>query len=212
MTTAITFPGGPVPPAAFDQDTPGVEIIQPSDHNEAVGLACRRLIGVLHRRLRPKFVGLQVTDTQTGSSTETSGQTEAVDSLVDLSTFDGADWDSRALLYSSLGREASSAEGERFAVIIRGWDEVESAVLVDGQPVKAAIIDLAIAAVAFVEPLRAGNGDVLTIVRPPSLDAAQEELWIALFQLCEDRLGIDRGVLTTSSSVPATRSPISAVA
>ena len=205
--------GGPVSPELFHQDAPGVEIVESSDHNDAVTVACRRLIGVLHRRLLTKFGRLQSEVSYIASRNETVAETERVDLVLDLSHGAATDWNSRADLYCSLGDTASSAQvDERFGVRIRGLHEVENAVLVDGRPVPAAIVDLAVAAVAFVELLRAENGELLTVVHPLSHGAEEEELWRALFQLCQDRLGIQRGVLDRSSTIPMVRTNVSAVA
>ena len=213
VTKPTTSYGGPVSRELFDQDAPGVEIIESSDRNEAVTVVCRRLIGVLHRRLLPKFGRLQSEVSYIASQNGTAAEPERVDLVLDLSHGAASDWNSRVGLYRSLGETASSAQvDERFGVRIRGLREVENAVLVDGRPVPAAIVDLAVAAIAFVEPLRAENGELLTVVHPLSRGADEEELWRALFQLCQDRLGIHRGVLNRSSTIPMVRTNVSAVA
>ncbi len=190
---AMTLPGGIAGPGAFDQATPGVELVVPNDNNTVLSVACRRLIGALTRRLQPKYLA--------GRRAETSKPTLSamgdvpfapVDVIVNVAAGANGSWADRILSYQAIS-QASKSRGGQTAVQIRGWDEDEPAVLVDGRPVPGCIVDLAVAAVAFVEPLR--DGEKVLVITNPECSTSESELWHELVHLCQDRLGIERGVL-----------------
>ena len=90
--------------------------------------------------------------------------------------------------------EVGAGVDGRIAVCVRGWAENEPAILVDGLPAPASVVDLVVSATAFVDSMRAGDPR-LVVAYPNPANAREVELWALAGQLCQDRLGIDRGVL-----------------
>jgi len=201
MNTAMSLPGGPPDPELFAKRAPGVEMVADHPRNEQVmGASGERLIGVLHRRLISKLI---VARRESGAERVIARwenrQVDAdpgVGHIVDLTSDRISGWDERVALYGTIG--SSGAEG-RTAVRIRGLDEDEPAILVDGRPTPGCIVDLAVSATAFADPMRDGQRP-LTIVHCEPRSSYEADLWSTLMQLCQDRLGVDRGVLRTVAS------------
>ena len=191
---AMTLPGGIAQPRVFDQETPGVELVVPNDNNAVLNATCRRLIGALTRRLQPKHTaaGRRLAASELTISVIGEVSSRSVDAIITVPTGTGRSWADRISSYQAISQAVSSGAAQT-AVQIRGWDEDEPAVLVDGRPVPGCIVDLAVAAVAFVDPLRDGE-KVLVITNPESSTSAPA-LWQELVQLCQDRLGVERGVV-----------------
>ena len=175
MTPAISLPGGTVKPELFGQEAPGVELVVPNDGNDLLTVPCRRLVGALTRRLRPKFAIARRADATT------------VSEVADVT------WSDLVSMYRKISQTRTSG-ASRTAVHVRGLHEDEPAVLVDGRPAPASIVDIAVAAVIFADQLREGEKG-LVIVHPKAMNSEEAALWASLTQLCQDRLGIERGIL-----------------
>jgi len=212
----MTFPEAELAAALFEQDAPGVDLVIANDNNHEVTVLSRRLIGSMHRRLLSRFVALR-RELDSGyplavarSDDATSGL--SVDRTLNFVSGVAPTWDARTDIYGRLNDVAAARiEGERVGVRIRGWNEQEAAILVDGRAVPACIVDLVVAAVAFVDPLRDGE-QALGIFYPQPTNVAESQLWDAAFQLCQDRLGIERGVLVATWRTPEHREAVSAIA
>lgn len=202
MNTAMTLPGGAPDPELFSQHTPGVEVVREDPRNNAVlGPAVLRLIGALHRRLLPKFTVARrepvVMAGRWGNSRIDADR--GVARVIDLPSTSVSVWSDRVEAYSSMA--TGDVDGTT-ALRVRGLHDNEPAILVDGRPVPGCIVDLAVGATTFVDELREGQRSLL-IVHPDANGACQAELWALLLQLCQDRLGIDRGTLRALPGVLA---------
>lgn len=182
---AFSLPGGVSKPEVFEQESPGVELVVPSDSDDVLTVPCRKLIGALTRRLQPKFVAAR-------RLMDPASKNSAMALPHDTS------WSDHISACRTISQTQNTG-ASRIAVHIRGLADDEPAVLVDGRPAPACVVDLASAAVIFVDRLRKGEKG-LVIVHPSAQNAAESELWEALAHLCQDRLGIERGVLDFKSS------------
>lgn len=210
MTQVATLGG--TEKARFGDGSPGVDLVIPTHGDDLITVTTKRLIGALHRRLWSKVDVLRRTSVVSDSDGFGYGQgmVPSVNSLITLD-LDGAGWAEQLVAYSRVVEQASRRRSnERAGIRIRGWHEDERGVLVDGRPVPACFVDLAVVALAYVEPMRRDE-QPLVIIHEPS-GKGDDVLWTSLFHLCQDRLGIERGVLEFHSASPQLRSGIPAVA
>jgi len=89
--------------------------------------------------------------------------------------------------------------GVEAVVRVRGWDETESGVLVDGRAVPGCIFDIAVAMSVGAEAFRREQ-DPFAIETPVPADAEEAQLWNDLAALAHDRAGIDRGTVRIESN------------
>lgn len=202
MNMAMTLPGGTPDPGLFRTRTPGVEVVgEDPRSSDALGVLAGRLTGALHRRLLPKFTvarrELEAPQRRWGHSKIVADPRVA--RVVDLTLTRVPDWSARLHAYATIAAEPDAGTT---AVRVRGLHEDESSILVDGRPTPGCIVDLAVATTAFVDALRDGQPS-LVIVHPEPNGACQVELWDSLVQLCQDRLGVERGVLRAVPSMVA---------
>ncbi|MGI9607561.1 MAG: hypothetical protein ACR2P0_15645 [Acidimicrobiales bacterium] len=180
--------------------------------------ATLRLIGSLHRRLwdrrstilRDRAIGQRTG----GPSVAESWVVDPFDPPAelhrgaDLRGGEGSSWDTR--LHALAQTFEASADAGVALVRVRGWEQTESAILVDGRAVPGAIVDLVLLLSQNAETLRGTGiftpGETRFWVCAPNIpDRAEARLWNDLLNLVQDRLGIDRGTmrLVVSTGSPA---------
>ncbi len=186
---------------------PGTDIVLPVDDEVLDVLfdrTTRKLIASLHRRFwekRRNMLQARAIDRSTLTLAPTSTIHDADSQIFgevvcDLrATRDS--WDGRLEQYSRL-REAlvtAGLDSSPFVVRVRGWEETDPGVLVDGRAVPSCIVDVA---VALRQSAQLFRQDVNAVVldTPEAVDAGEVALWADLMCLAQDRSGIDRDTVS----------------
>lgn len=157
----------------------------------------RKLIGALQRRFwerrRQMLQARALGDHESATEAE-GGSTAGL--LTDLSN-PHLDWESRVSEYRAVVEQAGivDADAAQVAIRIRGWNQTEAGILVDGRAVPGCIVDLAVALSHNAEMLRLGFEALLIHIPTPS-DHAEAKLWLDLLNLAQDRLGIERETIS----------------
>lgn len=157
----------------------------------------RKLIGALQRRFwerRRQMLQARALGTdELANSNEEHGATSGL--LTDLSE-PLLDWDARVSEYKAVIDEASviDVDAPAPAIRIRGWNQTEAGILVDGRAATGCIVDLAVALTHSADMLRQGH-QALMIHIPAPADQAEAKLWTDLLNVAQDRLGVERGTI-----------------
>lgn len=183
-------------------DVPGVDIVlSTSDNAEAQLLdgSTLRLIGALHRRFWDRRREFLLRRAQAGDI----APPERVDdpsAFIDLGGPAGETWEGRVAEHLRLADvvddDAPLAADVQPTpqVAIRGWEETEPGVLVDGRAVPGCVFDVAVALSTAAEAFRSeASPFVITIPEPACADEAK--LWTDLANVAQDRVGIERGTV-----------------
>ena len=180
---------------------PGVDVVlQSKDGSDAAVLDQRtlKLIGALHRRFwsrRYEMLQRRMQETIDASDVHASHEelsTADAALLADFTEQNAESWDERV---HELNRLIESVQATDAGLVkIRGWEETEPGVLVDGRAVPGCVFDLAVSLSSSAEEFRDAQPPFVVAVREPA-DSVEDRLWVDLVALAEDRLGIERGVV-----------------
>ena len=168
----------------------------------------RKLIAALHRRFwdkRRKMLLDRAVDGDVISLTSTSNALEAPpvqdfgEVIADMRRVSDS-WDGRLDEYLALHDSLNSRgfDGAPAVVRVRGWNETDPGLLVDGRAVPGCIVDIAVAFTQSSHIFRRGEVAFVFDI-PESAGSAEAELWTDLMRLAHDRSGIDRGTVTYGS-------------
>ncbi len=198
---------------------PGVDIVFPTSEEAIETVLDRRtmkLVGSLHRRFWERRGAMLKNRALMGQGeVDTLEMGEAFgDVVADLRNPDST-WETRVAEFSGLrdalaldaiardgvardGIARDGRQGQAGAVRARGWLETETGVLVDGRAVPGCVFDVVVAMFIAVDLLREGTAPFIIEI-PEAQDGEEAKLWSDLLLLAEDRLGVERGTVTTVS-------------
>jgi len=182
---------------------PGVDIVMPVPAGTSARLLDGRtlkLIGVLHRRFLARRRELFSSRAQAGTNVDGPiSQSEAAQaSLADLTGDAAASWEGRVGQLEVVSSFVQTRSGDSTPVVaIRGWEQTEPGVLVDGRAVPGCIFDLAVAMSVSADEFRREH-DPFSVSIPMPLDDDEAQLWVDLGDFAHDRAGIDRGTIRIS--------------
>lgn len=188
-------------PVSSQNDAPGVDVVlATSDSSEVRLLDGRtlRLIGALHRRFwdrRRELLLARAKSGQVGPNQVDRASDPAA--LADLAGPGAETWEGRVgehLRLADVVEQDTPAPGTA-RVAIRGWEETEPGVLVDGRAVPGCVFDVAVALSTASETLRKDEASVVLVIPEPGC-SDETKLWTDLTNVAQDRVGIDRGTIT----------------
>lgn len=183
---------------------PVVDIVLPASEEELETVFdpnTRKLIGALHRRfwdrrrklLQERATGkLDIKPAYAGPE-PASAYGEVVADLRENRTT----WEHRLSSFAALETAFTDRPEHSAAAIVRvrGWEETEPGVLVDGRAVPSCIVDVAIA-MRLAAPLLREGVEALVLDIEEAGDGTEAKLWGDLLQLAEDRTGVERGTVS----------------
>ncbi len=171
----------------------------------------RRLIGALHRRfwdrrrklLQERATGTLDIEPAYATPEPAAAYGEVVADLRESRTV----WEQRLASFINLRQALTDRPEHSPAAIIRvrGWEETEPGVLVDGRAVPSCIVDVAIA-MRLAAPLLREGIDALVVDIEKAADSSEAKLWGDLIQLAEDRTGVERGTVSLGTLTETERS------
>ena len=188
---------------------PVVDIVLPASEEELETVFdpnTRKLIGALHRRFwdrRRKLLQERATGKLDIEPAFTSPEPAGTYGEVVADLRDNhADWEQRLSSFVSLQTTLTDRPEHSPAAIVRvrGWEETEPGVLVDGRAVPSCIVDVAIA-MSLAAPLLRKGVEALVVDIEESGDGAEAKLWGDLLQLAEDRTGVERGTVSLGTLI-----------
>ncbi len=179
---------------------PMVDIVFPyeeSDLDVVFVQRVRKLIGALQRRFwdrRREMLHARALGAEQ-ASTETAHQAPSGMLLADFAD-PLLDWAARLKEYRTVvaASRGIDLDVDPSQIRIRGWNETEAGILVDGRAVPGCIVDVAVALVHTADSLRSGRQGFVIHVPTPS-DTTEAKLWADLLNVAQDRLGIERGTV-----------------
>lgn len=193
---------------ANDQDydpAPGVDIVMPVSEETSTRVLDGRtlkLIGALHRRFWNRRRELLMHRAQSGAVNEGASwrHDTFAPRLADLTCDAAKEWDGRvAQLEAVADHIEESTEASEGVVAVRGWEDTEPGVLVDGRAVPGCIFDLAVTMSLGADAFR-NEEDPFSVAIPAPVDDEEAQLWLDLADLAHDRAGIDRGTVRISTT------------
>lgn len=186
---------------------PVVDIVLPTSEDDLDTVfdpRTRKLIGALHRRFwdrRRTLLQQRATGTldiePAYMQPEPAGAYGEI--VADLRAHRSA-WEDRVQSFIDLRTALTDRSEHSPAAIVRvrGWEETEAGVLVDGRAVPSCIVDVAIAMGVAAPHLRQGI-QALVVDIDEAADSNEASLWGDLLQLAEDRTGVERGTVSLAT-------------
>lgn len=177
---------------------PGVDIVMPVPEGTSSRVLDGRtlkLIGALHRRFWSRRRELLQGRAQMGQGQPTApaASSPEISHLADLTRDVASTWEGRVAQLDAIAQMVDGPESGQ-VVAIRGWEQTEPGVLVDGRAVPGCIFDLAVAMSLGADAFRRERNPFAVVIPGPA-DDEETQLWLDLSDLAHDRAGIDRGTV-----------------
>ena len=192
----------PTEPVDFDA-VPGVDVVagESTADLESLLLTDRVLTvaGTVHRRLldrRSSLLRDRLTSATSADApaawTGTADQQLELLHGPDLCVADGVSWAGRLQAYRTLAT-ISDDPGTPVARI-RGWDQTDASVLVDGRAISASVLDATVVLEHQARRFEAGE-QPFALCLPDLRSVAEARVWATMLGRVQDRLGIPRGAV-----------------
>lgn len=178
---------------------PGVDIVMPMPEgigDDVLDGRTLKVIGALHRRFWARRREMLLHHARSGGSSPNHRAASDSARLADMTGDRATTWDGRIgqLQAIASATHAESANGVEPLVVVRGWEETEPGVLVDGRAVPGCVFDLAAALMIGADAFRRDRSPFAVAI-PTAADDEEAKLWSDLVDLAHDRSGIDRGTV-----------------
>ena len=185
---------------------PGVDIVMPISEGTSSRVLDGRtlkLIGALHRRFWGRRREMLLGRAQAGKANEGASwrHDTTAPRLADMTGEAAASWDGRVAQLDAVVDAIAAQRGDSGGIVaVRGWEETESGVLVDGRAVPGCIFDLAVTMSIGANAFR-NEQDPFSVAIPAPADDDEAQLWLDLAELAHDRAGIERGTVRISTTI-----------
>ncbi len=195
--------------AGSEQDydpAPGVDIVMPlpeATSSRVLDGRTLKLVGALHRRFWGRRREMLLGRAQAGRGTNDAAwrHDTTAPRLVDMTGEAAASWDGRIAQLGALVDVVDVQPGDSGGVVaVRGWEETEPGVLVDGRAVPGCVFDLAVTMSIGANAFR-NEQDPFSVAIPAPVDDEEAQLWLDLAELAHDRAGIERGTVRISTTM-----------
>lgn len=185
---------------------PGVDIVMPVPEGTSSRVLDGRtlkLIGALHRRFWGRRREMLLRRAQAGRDNNGAvwRHDTAAPRLADMTGEAAASWDGRVaqlgVVVDAVDARLEDSDG---VVAVRGWEDTEPGVLVDGRAVPGCVFDLAVTMNIGANAFR-NEQDPFSVAIPAPADDEEAQLWLDLAELAHDRAGIERGTVRISTTM-----------